>query len=93
MGFDFSTLKLLINLHNDLKYKLSTFLDDYKLTPKMILFVCVTFKQLDHKLLSEFRIDRPSHMSIREFAPISTSLSIPISINPNSIGKPLPVKF
>lgn len=48
---------------------------------------------LDKKLLSEFSLTKPSHISKQEDIEIQNQLSIPISINNDSIGTPLPVNI
>lgn len=73
--------------------RIEDYFDEYKFKSKDIVYIEISFIQKDKKLLSEFSLDKPSHISIQENIEIKNKLTIPISINKDSIGTPLPVNI
>lgn len=73
--------------------RLDQYLDDYNLNSYDISYIQLAFRQKDHKLLSEFSVqkDKPLHISDIDNNLINYSLNIPVSVNEDSIGKPLTV--
>lgn len=49
------------------------------------------YRQKDKKLLSEFSLSKKAHISKSEFIITEKKLTVPVSINDDSIGKPLSV--
>ena len=56
-----------------------------------VVYIQILFRLKDVKLLSEFSLDRPSHVSVPENIMGEKILNIPVSVNRDSLGKPLTV--
>ena len=56
---------------------------------KDIVYVMLSFRQMNTRLLYEFGLDKPSHISISDNTSTKKRLNIPISTNETSLGKPL----
>lgn len=74
--------------------KLDDYFSDYNLSDNSVLYVEVTFRQLDNKLLSEFSLQmqaKPVYVKGSENKALVTTrdLNIPVSVNKDSIGNPL----
>lgn len=65
----------------------------YKLSEQSIVYILLRFRQKNKKLLSEFSVDKPSHISKFENILTEKNLTIPVSINEDYIGKPLLVNI
>lgn len=76
------------------KIRLNQYFDDYNLTEYDIRYVQLAIRQKDKKLLYEFFIykDIPVYISDVDNNFIKDNLSISISVNEDSLGKPLDVK-
>ena len=66
-------------------------MEHYNLTELRIVYIETVFRQKDKKLLSEFRLDKPLYTTKSEIVNTEKELNIPVSINEDSIGKPLSV--
>lgn len=92
-GFDFSSEADVVNLFTTVVSRLKEYIDLCKLTPEAIVYVQINFRKKDKKLLSEFSLDKPSHISKQENIITESMLTIPVSINKDSIGDPLTVSI
>ena len=92
-GFSFKSTDDIDNLLSDIKSRLDDYLDDYNLTDDSITYIQVSFKSLDVRLFSEFKLNKPIHVSINDFNNTYRKLNIPVSINSDSLGKPLDIQI
>ena len=90
-GFVYSYESDVKGLFSTVSARLIQTMIDYNLTEDDIVYIQVTFRQKDKKLLSEFSLDNLSLIPKPEFSLVETNLSIPVSINEDYLGKPLPV--
>lgn len=90
-GFD-SSLDNLDNLLNIVNNKLDDYFGVYNITSDAVLYVELRFTQMDNKLLSEFSLETPCHISKQENIITTKDLNIPISINKDSLGNKLLVE-
>lgn len=79
------------NLDSIVYQRLDEYLDLYNITEDDIRYVMLSFKQKDKKLLSEFSLSEKPHISKSEFIITERKLNVPVSINEDYLGKPLPV--
>ena len=92
-GFSFKSTDDIDNLLSDIKFRLNDYLEDYNLSDDSITYIQVSFKQLDIRLLSEFILNKPKHITINDFNNTYRKLNIPVSINSDSLGKPLDIQI
>lgn len=90
-GFDFKSDTDIDNLLATIILRLEDCFNQYNLTNQSILYVQIIFRKIDSKLLSEFSMDKPNHISITDIASTHKKLNIPISVSENSLGKPLDI--
>ena len=92
-GFSFSGDRDVEHLFTFVTQRLDEYLENYNLTSDVIIYIQLSFRLKDKKLLSEFSLDnnKPSHISKLDHTNLlkNKSLTIPISINEDSLGKPL----
>lgn len=86
-GFDYYSDSDIEQLHDDAMSKLQFYLDEYNLTGDAVVYVQFSFKQSDKTLLSEFSLDKPTHITVSENTITQNKLNIPVSINEDSLGK------
>ena len=90
-GFVFSSDEIIENLYSSIISRLQQYMGSYNLSEDSILYIQVSFIQQDRKLLSEVSLVKPSHISNYENVLVKDVLTVPISVNEDSIGKPLGV--
>ena len=90
-GFNFSSDEDVDNLLISVTCRLEDYLSAYNLSEDSIVYVQISFRQKDNKLLSEFSLDKPSHIPNTDLISTEKIISLPVSINEDSIGKPLDV--
>ena len=76
--------------------KLEEYMIDYNLTEDAIVYIQLSFRQKDKKLLSEFALlpgSVSNHVPGSDLALVERNLAIPVSIHKDSLGKPLPVEI
>ena len=87
------------NFHSDLEIedffsivmsRIKEYFDIYNLSEHDIVYIQISFSQKNKKLLSEFSLEKPFYITRHENLWTENKLSIPVSINQDSIGKPLP---
>lgn len=66
-------------------------MEDYNLSEQAIVHIELIFRQKDKKLFYEFHLEKPTHVTKSEFVNTERDLIIPLSVNEDSIGTPLPV--
>lgn len=90
-GFNYDSQYKIDDLLTIVNNKLDDYFSDYNLSDQSVLYVEVTFRQLDNKLLSEFSLQTPVHVKGSENKALVTTrdLNIPVSVNKDSIGNPL----
>jgi len=77
---------------NIIHSRLSSYFDVYRMNISDVVYIQILFRLKDVKLLSEFSLDRPSHVSVAENVMGGEKiLNIPVSVNEDSLGKPLTV--
>lgn len=91
-GFNFDSSSVITGLFDVVTDKVREYMEDYNLSEEAITHIELIFRQRDKKLLSEFKLDKPLHVTKSEVITTQKDLNIPVSINESSIGKPLPVK-
>lgn len=77
-GFNFSSLLDIKGLFDVVTEKLSDYMEDYNLTDESIVHVELIFRQIDKRLLSEFHLEKPSHVSRFEVIKTEKDLIIPV---------------
>ena len=90
-GFIFTSSSDINTLYMTVYKRLNDYLDFYKLTQDDIVYVMLSFRQKDKKLLSEFSLSEKAHIPKSDFIITDKKLNVPVSINEDSIGKPLSV--
>lgn len=98
-GFTYSSESDLKSLLAVISEKLEEYMSIYNLSDDAIVYIQVTFRQKDKKLLSEFSLlssdgtDRKDlfHIPRSDLKSVESNLSIPVSIDEDSLGKALPV--
>lgn len=90
-GFNYESLNNIDDLLTIINNKLDDYFSDYNLSDDSVLYVEVTFRQLDNKLLSEFSLKTPGYVEGFENKALVTTrdLNIPVSVNKDSLGNPL----
>ena len=90
-GFNYDSQYKINDLLTVINNKLDDYFSDYNLSDESVLYVEVTFRQLDNKLLSEFALQTPVYVKGSENKALVTTrdLNIPVSVNKDSIGNPL----
>lgn len=91
IGFNFSSVNEVEVLFSTVISRLEQYLDMYNLTEQAIVYIQISFTQKDKKLLSEFSLEKPTYISKFENILTQKSLTVPVSVNEDSIGKPLSV--
>ena len=91
LGFIYSCESDIKGLYTAVSKRLQECMVMYNLTDDAIVYIQITLRQKDKKLLSEFSLEKPSHIAKHEIASVETTLFIPASINEDYLGKPLPV--
>lgn len=83
------------NVYNILVNRLELYMEDYNLTQEDIVYVELSFRKKDKVLLSEFSCDKDQLKHIDNNLILNTNklINIPISINEDSLGKPLDVEI
>lgn len=71
--------------------RLSSYFDVYRISISDVVYIQILFRLKDVKLLSEFSLDKPSHVSVAENVMGEKILNIPVSVNEGYLGKPLTV--
>jgi len=91
-GFYYHSSENIDNLLQIVNIKLEEYFDTYETNNESILYVQLSFKSMDNKLLSEFQLSpQPSHITKKENLVTNRNLNIPVSISKDSLGNPLPV--
>ena len=90
-GFSFKDNISISNLYTIFNDKLEEYMDSYNLTEDDVAYIQLSFRTVDKVLLSEFYLESPSHITTIENKITSSQLSIPVSVNKDSRGEPLPV--
>lgn len=92
-GFKYSHNEDIQNLFSVVISKLETYFDSYNLTEDAIVYIQVSFWQKDLRLFSEFYLDKSFHTCSDKNIITGNILSVPLSVNEDSIGKPLPLNI
>lgn len=92
-GFTFSSLSDIKGLFDVVNEKVRDYMEQYNLTDDAIIYRELIFRQKDKRLLSEFYLEKPSHVTKYDVVNTERDLIIPVSINEKSIGRPLPVNI
>ena len=90
-GFVFTSNSDINELYTTVYKRLNEYLDFYDLNYDDIMYVMLSFRQKDKKLLSEFSLTEKPHIPKSDFIITEKKLSVPVSINEDSLGKPLSV--
>lgn len=90
-GFEFNSTSDINDLYEVIYNRLDEYLDTYNLKENDISYVMLSFRQKDKKLLSEFSLSEKQHISKSEFINTEKKLNVPLSVNEDSLGKPLSV--
>ena len=93
-GFNYRHKDIIKSLLDVVTKRLIEYMVLYNLTEESIVYIQISFRQKDKKLLSEFlpvHRDNVSYIPKPDLNNIDSNLSIPVSINEESLGKPLPV--
>lgn len=77
----------------DVEERLDHYLDFYKIPKGSVVYSLISFRPKDKKLLSEFSLDKPYHVPTHEHTLTRHDLTIPVSVNEESLGKPLAVEI
>ena len=84
-------------LYDVVNKRITNILEVYKLLAQDIVYIQISFRKLDVKLLSDFRLDKSDvvidNMTKRDIDTISSTSNIPVSTNESSLGTPLKVTF
>jgi len=90
-GWGFNDLNSIDDLYQEIDDRLKGYFDIYRLGDGDIVYIQVSFHLTDIKLLSEFSIDKPDHVTKFDSSNIEKMLKVPVSVNPDSLGEPLVV--
>src|SRR6266567_2760366 len=63
--------------------------EEYSLIDESVVYVQLTFRRLDTKLLSVFSLDKSNHISNTDIISTKRKLNLPVSVSEDSLGKPL----
>ena len=88
-GFNFKSFNDIDDLLSIIKARLEEKFEHYNLTDGSIVYVQLTFRKLDLKLLSEFKLGNLNNIPLSEHSSIKRKLNIPVSVNQDSLGRPL----
>jgi len=88
-GFPYNSMDNISVLLDTIITRLDESLSHYQVGNESIVYVQVSFRKLSSKLLSEFTLEKPSYISEGETKLVRKDLTIPMSINENSLGLPL----
>lgn len=92
-GFNYSSNDKIDNLLQIVNNRLENALEAYNISDDSILYVQLTLKPMDTKLLSEFMLFyKPRHITKEESMVTNKNLNIPLSIKKDSLGKHLTVE-
>ena len=96
-GFNYNNQVQIESLFDIVKSRIATTFDVYNMTNADIVYIQLTFRKLDVKLLADFTLDKNSivnnTMTNSEFNTITSSTNIPVSINEHYLGLSLKVTF
>ena len=90
-GFVFSSNEVIATLYSSVISRITQYMGSYNLSEDSIFYIQLSFIQQDRKLLSEVSLIKPFYVSNYENNLIKDVLIVPISVNRDSIGKPLGV--
>ena len=90
-GFVYSCKTNVNELQLVVRDRLEELLDEYNISAQDVRYVMISFRQKDQKLLSEFSIDKKHHISTPDFKLAENKLTVPVSVNEESLGIPLRV--
>lgn len=90
-GYTFSSLADIRGLFDVVTQRLTEYMEQYNLTDEAIIYIELIFRQKDKRLLSEFNLEKPFHVTKYEVLKTERELVIPVSVSEKSIGKPLSV--
>jgi hypothetical protein len=88
-GFDFSSEDKIYDLLGIVIDRLEEAFEEYNLIDESVVYVQLTFRKLDTKLLSVFSLDKSNHISSTDIISTKRKLNIPVSVSEDSLGKPL----
>lgn len=86
-GFFYKDESSILNLFNMIQFSINDTYNNYNISTDDIVYIQVSFMKLSEKLLSEFRLD--DNNGVRPNIINNEHLNIPISINEDSLKKPL----
>lgn len=96
-GFDFKSQDQLAWLFDIVNNRITGSFEVYNMISDDIVYIQISFRKLDVKLLSDFIIDKKSiinnSINDKEFELISSTTNVPVSTNEHSLGPPLKVDF
>jgi hypothetical protein len=90
-GFDFSSDNDIENLLYMINARIDQYYEVYDFIEKSIVYIQISFREMDKKLISEFYLEKPLHISAYDNISTKKDLAIPLPINEDSLGKPLSV--
>lgn len=90
-AFQFYGLPEIEVLYDNVTQRLAEYMKEYNISEEAIVHIELIFRQKDKKLLSEFSLEKPSHVTRSDIVNTERELVIPVSINESSLGKALPV--
>ena len=96
-GFNYTCDSDIKGLFTVVSDKLEEYMSSYNLSEEAIVYIEITIRQKDKKLLSEFSLPscdgkhNITHIPKFHIFKVENYLSIPVSINEDYLGKPLPV--
>src|SRR6266567_2557832 len=88
-GFDFSSEDKIYDLLSIVIDRLEEAFEEYSLIDESVVYVQLTFRRLDTKLLSVFSLDKSNHISNTDIISTKRKLNLPVSVSEDSLGKPL----
>lgn len=94
-GFDYRGRDEIAELLMICRKRIAKSLEEYTFSKGSIVYVQITFRKLDVKLLTEFGLDKSSNDIItnRDAETITSTRNIPVSLNESSLDTPLKVDF
>lgn len=102
--FDYKSIEQIESLFQIVNKRIEDTFDEYKFSNADIVYVQLSFRKLDVKLLAEFTLDKSyikseqmkgsdSFVKRTDVDTITTTKSVPVSLNEDSLGTPLKVEF
>ena len=91
-GFEYKNINSINDLLSCVNIRLEQYFSSYNLTDESIIYIQLSFSKLDKKLVSEFKLEKKDHNDNKliSYKNITKQiLSVPVSINKNSLGNPL----